>query len=129
MPFFKGIRRLNIVMAVKQHMRSPFGAGAVANDHRVPGRVAQAAVEAERGQPGNQPLRRPAALRRMCRIGRNARDAEQLEQAVEAVIEIAVGPGEHIVESGHHSPLAALDTIDPAATVTWAKAARQGARR
>jgi hypothetical protein len=63
----------------------------------------------------------------MVRIGRNARDAEQLEQSLEARIEIEVGPGEHVVESGHHSPLAAFDTIAPAGTVTWAKAARQGA--
>ena len=129
LPFFEGIRRLNIVMAVKKHMRGPFAAGSMAHHHRVPRRVAQAAVEAERCQFGDQPLRRPAALRRIGRVGRNARDAQQLEQPIERAVEIVVGSGEHFVETGHHPPRAASGSRAARDTVTWAQAGRQGACR
>ena len=115
LPFFEGIRRLNIVMAVKQHMRSPSGAGAMANDQNI-GCPAVSRRPLSKPNEDSRATSHCAALRHSGACAGSVEMLgmpEQLEQAFEAVIEIEVGPGEHLVESGHHSPLAALDTIPP----------------
>ena len=76
-------------MTVEQVMRR-VGRGAlvVGNHHRMPGGVAQARVEAERGQLIDEPLAGAAAFRRVSRICGDRLDAQEPEQALKALIEI-----------------------------------------
>lgn len=89
-PQFDRVDRLNVIMAVKQHMRRTGRAVMVRNHHRVAGRVANAGVEADQLEFGHQPFRRLAAVGGIGWIGGDGLDPEQAEQALEALVEILV---------------------------------------
>ena len=101
-PELERVDRLHVVMAVEQHMRAVGRRPVVmGDDHRMAGRVAHAGIEADRLQIRDQPFGGLAAVGRIGGIGRDRRDAQQLEQPLEACVEIAVEAVEDGGECGH----------------------------
>ena len=97
-PEIERIDRLHVVMAVEQEMGSL--AGMVADDDRVAGRRPGAGFEAKADQVGGKPLGRLPASGCIGRIGRDAFDAQQFKQPVEACRQVGVDPVEDVGEHG-----------------------------
>ena len=62
----------------------------MADDHRMAGRVADAGFEADRFQIGGQPFGCPAAFGFEGGIGRDGLDLQEIEQPLQAFVEIIV---------------------------------------
>ena len=106
---FERIDRLHVVMAVEKHMRRiRCRAVMMGDDHRVAGRVADAGVEADRLQIGDQPFGGAAAFGGVGRIGRDRLDAEQAEQALHALVEVLV---ETVKDGGERQHFRSLSNL------------------
>ena len=73
----------------------------VSHDHWMARRLAHARFETDRLQVGDQPLGSAPAVRGIGRIGGDRLDPQQREQAVDALLEIAIDAIENRTEYGH----------------------------
>jgi hypothetical protein len=91
LPKVERIDGLDVVMAVEKHMRRIRRRSVMmGDDHRVAGRGAHAGVEADRSQVRDQPFGGAAAFSGVGRVGGDRLDAEQAEQAFNALVEVLV---------------------------------------
>jgi hypothetical protein len=98
-PQLDRIDRLDVVMAVEEHVRR-IGRGAVVmgDDHRVAGRVPHGGVEADIRQLGDEPFGGLAAIGGIGGIGGNGGDADEIENPHQAVGEVLVDTLEDGIE-------------------------------
>ena len=97
LPQVERIDRLHVVVAVEQHARRLAMAGAVAladHDRMPPGRP-HAGVEADAAQVLGDELGRGLALVLVGHVGRDRLDAQEIEQPLQALVEIGVDLVEH----------------------------------
>ena len=101
------------------------------DDHRMTRCIADAGVETDRLQVVHQPFGRPPAFVVIGGIGRDRLDPQQLEQSLQALVEIAVETVEDGGQRGHGWILLELSGgyNNPAAKETPVKRKRQAAPR
>ena len=104
-PELQRVDRLDIIMAIEQHMRSRLAGLAMANDHRVAGGVAHGGLDPDAGQLAGQPVRGFTAGRLEGGVSGNAFDLEKVEQALEALVEIGIDACQDLVDGTHDGSL------------------------
>ncbi len=105
LPQVQRIDRLNVVVAVEQDMRSRLAGLAVTDNHRMAGRVAYRCFNADVVQFSCQPFSGLTARSLESRVGGNALDLEEVEQSVEAVVEIGIDARQDLVDGTHDGSL------------------------
>src|SRR5690606_17663630 len=96
-PQFQRVGGLDVVMAVEQHMRTG-AAAVVADHHRVTLGRTHRGVEAEAGQFVGEPFGGALAIFGMSRVGRDRRNADQVAQTRDAVVQSGVDFSQNLVE-------------------------------
>ena len=97
-PQVQRIDRLHVIMAVEQHARAAIRSAcaiAFGRDHRVPRGRADGRLETEARQVFRHMVGGGEAEVLVGAVGRNRRDAHQLKQAIDALVEIGIDPVEH----------------------------------
>ena len=92
-PQVERIDRLDVVVAVKQKMRR--AVADVADNHRVAGCFVGLGGNTQCGQVVDQPVGGFLAIVGIGWIGRNRRDAQKAEQALDGCVEVGVEAGEN----------------------------------
>ena len=91
----------------------PVAVGLMRHHDRVPRRVPYPRLEPERVEVFLQPAGRRAAMTRIGRIGRDRRNFQPGEQALERVVEVGVDVVQDLVEVGHGSVHRRRKKLDP----------------
>ena len=106
LPFAERIDRLDVVVAVEEHVRAARCRMVVGDDHRVAVGRAHRGVETETRQLARQPLRRRAHAVAIGRIGGDALDPQEREQPLQARRKVVINLFQDAVEHGLSSVMA-----------------------
>ena len=106
LPQFQRIGRLHVVMAVEQQMRRILALGARMADHDgMAGSRPQFGAVAQSLEFPHEPVGGALALLGVGRVGRDGRNAQQIEQPLRGGVDILVDGGENGFERGHGTAL------------------------
>ena len=95
LPKIERIDRLHVIVAVEQHLRTRRPAAALADHHRMTRGRPHRGLEAETAEIAGDEFGGRAALRLIGGIGGDRLNSHELEQALEAAVEIGIDPVEN----------------------------------